>query len=328
MKHNIYKLVKKGNTLMITRNNNIIIKFVIVLSLIILVELINFIMTLYVNVNDTIGHNVVDMIAIIKFAAILTLFIPLFRWTQNKNTDLLKEQIVVHTKYVFLISLFYFIIIYLFKYSVILDVMDILRNKMIEGNPALLLNYSVYSYNTLKYVMGVYQSFSSELVLMTELLFISWNLRNIMTLKTIEEENVKYDSFLYNVNLKYYSLALMITSFLSINLFKYTFDSMLGAIIFLVSFFLFTIQIPLHYFVNRISNSSRNKSTKSNFIVFHRLTFILGIITIIGFIINIGLNLYQHELGIGTYRIFTSLISLCIAIYITYKISKTKSLLN
>jgi len=312
---------------MITRNNNIINKFVIVLSVIIFIEIINFIMNLYVNVNDTLGYNVVDIIYIVKFISIVSLFIPLFRWTQDKDNELLKDQVVVHTKFVFVISIFYFLIIYLFKYSIVLDVMDILRNKMIEGNPALLLNFSVYSYNTLKYVKGVFQGFNSELILMVELLFITWNLRNVMTLNTNDEEEVSYDSFLYNKDLKYFSLALVVTSFLSINLFEFVFDAT-GALMFFVSFFLFTISIPLHYFVFRIGNSQRKKSTRSSFETFHKITFILGIITIVGFVINLGINLYTRDLGIGTYRIFSTIISLGLGIYVTYRITKNRNLIS
>jgi len=311
---------------MISRNNNTIAKFVIVLSIIVLIEIINFIMNIYLNVNDTLGNNVIDMLYFIKFIGIFTLFISLLLWIKNKNNNLLKEQVVVHTMFVFVISIFYFLILYLFKYSIILDVMDILRNKMIEGNPALLLNFSVYSYNTLKYVKGAYQSFNSELILMVELLFITWQLRNVMSVETEDEENVNYDSFLYNNTLKYFSLALIIFSFLSINLFSYTFDS-LGAVMFLVTFFLFSIQLPLFYFIRKISNSSKNKSTRSSFVVFHNLSFMLGIISIVGFIIGLILNLYAWQIGIGTYRLYSIIISLCISIYITFRIYKTRELI-
>ena len=312
---------------MIARNNNAVIKFVIVLSVIVFIETLNFIMNIFLNVNDTLGNNVIDMLFFIKFLSILTLFISLYIWTRNKDNNLLKEQVVVHTLFVFFISIFYFIILYLLKYSVILDVMDILRNKMIEGNPALLLNFSVHSYNTLKYVKGAYQSFNSELILMIELLFILWNLRNIMSLETVEEKHVNYDSFLYNNNLKYYSAVLIGFSFLSINLFAYTFDT-LGAIMFLVTFFLFSIQIPFHYFISRVSNSSRKKSTKSSFIVYHKMALLLGVISVIGFVIGLGLNVYARDIGFGSYRIFSTLISLGLSSFITFKIFRTKSLLT
>ena len=312
---------------MITRNNNSIIKFVIVLSVIVFIETLNFIMNIFLDVNHTLGINVIDMLFFIKFLSIFTLFISLFIWTRNKDSNLLKEQVVIHTIFVFSISIFYFIIIYLLKYSVILDVMDILRNKMIEGNPALLLNFSVYSYNTLKYVKVAYQSFNSELILMTELLFILWSLRNIMSIETVEEKHVNYDSFLYNNNLKYFSVTLIGSSFLSINLFAYTFDT-LGAIMFLVTFFLFSLQIPFHYFIFKISNSSRKKSTRSSFITYHKIALLLGIISIIGFIIGLGLNVYARDIGFGSYRIFSTIISLSISSYITYKIIKTKTLLT
>ena len=162
---------------------------------------------------------------------------------------------------------------------------------------------------------------------MTELLFILWSLRNIMSLETVEEKHVNYDSFLYNNNLKYYSVTLIGFSFLSINLFAYTFDT-LGAIMFLVTFFMFSLQIPFHYFITRISNSSRRKSTRSSFIIYHKIALLLGVISIIGFTVGLGLNVYARDIGFGSYRIFSTIISLGISSYITYKVFKTKSLIT
>ena len=312
---------------MIDRDNNFISKFVIVLSVIVFLELINIVMNLYVNINDDISYNVVDMLFIIKFIGIVTLFISMYIWSRNKDNNLLKEQLLIHTKYVLMISIFYFLILYLFKYSIVLNAMDILRNKMIEGNPALLLNFSIYTYNTLKYVKGVFQSLNSEFILMIELLFIVWNLRNLMTLKTKKEDVVYYDSFLYNNNLKYFSLALILTSFLSINLFKYEFE-LIEAMMFLVSFFLFSISIPLHSFIRDISNMQRNKSTKSDFTTLHRLSSILSLAILVGAVIYLGLVLYGFTVGIGSYRIIPTFVSIAISGFISFNVMRTRRLLE
>jgi len=296
------------------------------LAAILVLEMINFITTIYVNTNDTVGYNVVDMILIIKFIGVLSLFITLFWWNHNKDNDVLKDQVVVHTKYIFVISIFYFLISYLFKYSIILEVMDILRNKMIEGNSSLLLNFAVYSYNTLKYVQGVYQSFSSELVLMFELIFITWSLRNMMSLETDPEDEVQYDSFLHNPYLKYVSLLLLISSFLSINLFEYVFDFS-GAVMFLVSSFIFSLQIPLFYFVRSLSNTEKNSSTKSHFRTFHRLSLLLSVITIVGYIVYLGLLIVFIN-GTGNYRFITTIISLALSSYMTYRLYHTLRLIE
>ena len=312
---------------MINKDNNFIGKFTIVLSIIILFEILNFVMSFYISSTDTVGFNVVDMVFIIKFIGVVTLFISLFWWGRSKHNNLLKEQVIIHTVYVFAISIFYFTILYLFKYSIILSVMDILRNKMIEGNPALLLNFSVYSYNTLKYVEGVYQSFTSELILMIELLFITWNLRNLMTLTKKEEKNVHYDSFLHKGYLKYVTLALLISSFLSINLFEFVFD-FLGAMMFLISFFLFSLQLPLHYFTVKLSNMQPSETTKSVFVTLQKSSFILSIITAVGFVVYLCLIIYGFTVGVGSYRLFSALTSLVLVSIVVYNTSRTLRLVE
>lgn len=313
---------------MITRNNNVITKFLIVLGVIILIETLNVIMILFVEVNDTIGYSVIDMLFFVKYIAIIALFIPLFRWNRDKDYELLKERVLLHTKYVFIISLFYFIVLYIFKYSLVLDVMDILRNKMIEGNPELLLNFSVFVYNRMKFVRDAYQNFNSELILLMEMLFVLWNIRNIMDLKEEDEEVVVYDNFMYNTNLRLYSSILVVTSFLSINLFEYIFYDFVYAIMFFVSFFLFSLSVPLQILTTNVAKMNNVKSTKNKFLVFNKLANIISIVMVIGFVVLVGLNIYVFELGLGTYRMFTAIASFGISTYILFRIVKVRSLVN
>ncbi len=312
---------------MIDRNTKFINRFIIVLSVIIFIEVLNFIVNLYVSINDIDGYTVVDIISIIKFIGLVTLFISLLWWKKDKTNNLLKYQVVVHTKYVFVISIFYYLTLYLYKYSIILNVLDILKNKMIEGNPALLLSFAKYSYTTLNYVQGVYQNFNSEAILTIELLFILWNLRNFLTLKTVKEETVKYDSFLYTNYLKYFSLALILFSFLSINLFEYVFD-LINAIMFLVSFFLFSIQLPLYHFLRRLSNLENDKITKNEFMSLHKLSLFLSLISMIGFIIYFGILIYALSNGINSYRLVSTFISIILSFIIFKRILYTMKLTN
>ena len=198
---------------------------------------------------------------------------------------------------------------------------------MIEGNPALLLSFAKYSYTTLNYVQGVYQNFNSEAILTIELLFILWNLRNFLTLKTVKEETVKYDSFLYTNYLKYFSLALILFSFLSINLFEYVFD-LINAIMFLVSFFLFSIQLPLYHFLRRLSNLENDKITKNEFMSLHKLSLFLSLISMIGFIIYFGILIYALSNGINSYRLVSTFISIILSFIIFKRILYTMKLTN
>lgn len=309
---------------MIKRNNDYVSKFLVILAVIIFLDFMNVIMNLYVNVNDELGINVVDMLFIIKLVSMISLFAVLLRWNSNKDNVLLKQQLVIHIIYVILVSMFYFFILYLFKYSIILNAMDILRNKMIEGNPATLLNFAIYTYNTLKFVKSSYQGFNSEFILMLQIVLLVWHLRNMMTLDTEEEETKHYDDFLFNRSHKFLAFALIIIGFLSINIFEYIYTP-LEAVMFLISTFLFTIQIPNFLFMSRIWEMDRNSTLQSEFKTFYSITNLLMYISVIGFGIYLGVQVVALSQGFFSYRFFMSVAGFITSLYMLVSINKIRS---
>ncbi|QMS85347.1 hypothetical protein [Candidatus Xianfuyuplasma coldseepsis] len=311
---------------MIKRNQDYISKFLVILAIIIFLDVMNVIMNLYINVNDELGINVVDMLFIIKLIGSISLFAVLLRWASNKDNTLQKQQLVIHTIYVILVSMFYFFIMYLFKYSIILNAMDILRNKMIDGNPATLLNFAIYTYNTLKFVKSSYQGFNSEFILMLQIVFLVWHLRNLMTLDIEEEETEHYDDFLFVRGHKFVALAMIIVSFLSINIFEYIYDP-LEAVMFLVSSFIFTIQIPIFLFLNRIWAMDRNHTLPSEFKTFYKVVNVLLYVTVIGLGIYLGIQVIALSQGSFSYRFFMSVAGFITSFYMLLSVNKIRSLI-
>ena len=73
-----------------------------------------------------------------------------------------------------LLHIVYFISVYLQSYILIDDTLIIIRDKILRGNPALILDFSSYNYTVLSYVVSLLQSVNSPLIL----LFMSlWTMR-------------------------------------------------------------------------------------------------------------------------------------------------------
>ncbi len=96
-----------------------------------------------------------------------------------------------------MLHIVYFISVYLQSYLLIDDTLIIIRDKILRGNPALILDFSNVNYTTLSYVTGLLQGINSPLIL----LFLTlWTTRLYYTanqMQQIEEIPKKYDHFLF-----------------------------------------------------------------------------------------------------------------------------------
>ncbi len=144
----------------------------------------------------------------------------------------------------------------------------------------------------------------------------------------IEEEKVHvYDAFLFDVWIfPLYSL-LVLSSFLSINIFEWRYD-LIRSVEMLVAIAGFTVVLPGLIPAFTIYNRRNNECTRSFFIDTYRL---LLITSILGFVIFIGLfitNLYLSSLEIGSYRLITSVIAIFLSAIIFYRVRRILSLEN
>ncbi len=302
---------------MIKRNQHIINSFISILTIFVLINIANVYMNFYASVNDTFDFTIIDSLFIIKLIALLSLFIPLVIWSRRTDFDILKKQVIILSITVFVISILFYVTLYLIKFDILLNAMDILRNKMIEGNKSLLLEFSIETYNTLKFLKTSYQGLNSELILMTELLFLLWHTRNIFTLQTVDEDNIEYDDFMYSPNYR-------ISSFVTINLLSYTFD-LLGFLLFTFSLGAFVITILINHYMFRISRMVSFKSSKSHYNTFLNSTYILNIINILMYIAIIILNIYARMLEVGSYRIISANITLLLSLILFMRLTYVKT---
>jgi hypothetical protein len=200
-----------------------------------------------------------------------------------------------------LLHIVYFISVYLQSYLLIDDTLIIIRDKILRGNPALILDFSNYNYTVLSYVVSLLQSVNSPLIL----LFISlWTMRlyyQAYTIPVSEQPLKKYDSFLYTMIIPILWFLLMISSFLSINLLSITYsfvqslEMFLGILLFILSTVGYLTSY--HWYKHKDKPSSVVDMTLSHRFLFHLIKPIS--------ILLLGLLLFHVLTGFLSYRIYS-----------------------
>ncbi len=220
-----------------------------------------------------------------------------------------------------LLHIVYFISVYLQSYILIDDTLIIIRDKILRGNPALILDFSSYNYTVLSYVVSLLQSVNSPLIL----LFMSlWTMRlyyQASTIQVIEQPLKKYDSFLYKLMVPILWFLLMISSFLSINLLSITYSFVQSLEMFLgILLFVFSTVGYLtsyHWYKHKDKPSSIANMTLSHRFLFHLIKPI--------FVLLIGLMLFHVLTGFLSYRIYSVSASLAfILLLLLYHYRLTK----
>jgi len=251
-----------------------------------------------------------DILLWIQLIFVMVSYFYLKAFQKNKTTFVVS----IYKKIVFgflLLLIIYFISVYLQSYLLIDETLVIIRDKILRGNSALILNFSNVNYTTLSYVVGLLQSMNSPLII---LFMALWTMRFYYRadhVDTILETSKRYDDFVYTLFIPLFWFIVMISSFLSINLLtlEYTWQE---SIEMLLSIPLFMMAM-IGWLVSLKWYQTKNKSiTPSEMTSAHRfLFFILKPM----FIFSIGLLLYHIFTGYQTYRIYASYVAIgCIMI--------------
>jgi hypothetical protein len=273
------------------------------------------------------GYGLPDIFIYMKASVFLIIFVMLFFWMQNKNFNITKSNLKILLTIAFILIVVYFMSLYVYKYSLLLDTASIIKNKILEGNASLALNFSMINYRTLDYINTIYGGFNSEFVLFFEALAIQMVLVKMEKLEIVTEEVHKYDRFMYDNILFYIFFILSITSFVSINIFKYRFDT-LGSVevgIGIIGFILATAGLIPAF---NISRNKKFSSTKSFLLGNYKFMLSVSVLGVIAYGALFGLNVLFLSMERGTYRIGFALVSFLLSLVIIYRVRKTIVLEN
>lgn len=273
------------------------------------------------------GYGLPDILIYIKAIISLSLFILLVVWLSNPDMKLPRLTLKMLLVSMLAVIALYVLSLFLYKYVLLLDTISIIKNKILNGNPATILDFSGINYRTLTYVSTIYAGFNSEIILFFEALTIQYLAMKINQLEIEPEGLHKYDTFLFDRSLFWFYFFFVLGSFLSINIVTFRFD-LLGLLEIGLALFIFIIVFPGIVPAFRIAKWGDQEVTRSFFIGSYRLIWIVTLISSICLLGLFGLNIAFIGLGRETYRVVSSGVTFILSIIIFTRVHRILSLEN
>jgi hypothetical protein len=264
------------------------------------------------------NYSLLDVLLLVNAFAFLLFYIVLrsIRTTRRFTINMVTLKQIMR---VLLMSmLFYYIAAFMEIFTNVDNTALIISEKILQGNPALALNFSVINFQTLDYVMSLFRGIHSPLVLLFILLYFQKLFYDTHKIDRLEEQEKTYDPFLYDKTIPFAWTMLMVLTFLSMNLITLNYD-LFGALEMLMSIPLFMLSflgvIPSFIWQQTI----HKKTTPSVMTYNHRfLRKLLGIIAI--FTISLGIYHYvSYTQETLSYRYITTGLSFVFILYLFWR---------
>ncbi len=283
-----------------TTNRSRMVTIAIITGIILVFDLFTIITNIYV-APILEGYGLPDILIYLKTTIFLLLFILVMVWLKQREPKLTKTTFKLLMVVGLLMIAAYFLALYLYKYMLILDTADIIKRRILLGNPDLYLDFSGLNYRTLMNVLTIFGGFNSELILFAETMAFLMCVYSVDKMIEMEEKKHVYDSFMFDVALFPIIFIWVILAFLSINILSSRFD-LLGSLEIGLAVAGFTAVAAAVIPSFKIYRNRDNECTQSFFISTYRLILIVSIFSMILYLILFGLNVSFISLGRGTDR--------------------------
>jgi hypothetical protein len=265
------------------------------------------------------GYGLPDIFIYLKTVIFFVIFVILMLWQNNKGFNLTKTTIRILIFLGFFTIVAYFFSLFMYKYVLIFDTAEIIRNNILYGNPNLVFDFSAQNYKTLSYVTTIFGGFNSEAILFAEALVFEIFLFKSKHYEVKEEKKYEYDLFLFDPTISILFIVLAVISFVSINIFTFRYDE-LASLEMGISILGFMIVASGISPASQLIKGRGEAVTKSFFRGNYNLLFVLLIISTLIFIGLFTINVVFISLNRGSYRLVTSLIALIISVVLAIKV--------
>lgn len=305
-----------------------------IMSLIFFVVLFSFIMDVIAIITNVYISPSLEKVSfaevLIYFKATISLImlILLAYWRRSKYFKLAIQVVQMFLISLFVVLIFYFLYLYIYKFFLLEETISIIKDRILNGNPALAFEYSRENLRTLNYIFAIYISTNSELMLFFQALFMTLVIYKSKDLIHVHEDEHHYDEFLFShVDLPA-SLVVLILSFLSLRILEVQYDvSDLLELIISIAGFVFAI--PLFISTLRIALISDTQTCTKTFFRTHHTTTMLSALAVCA--ISITLFIYHiSSIPIAgfNYRIVTTIAGAIVSIYLIIRSRYVLSLEN
>lgn len=254
-----------------------------------------------------------EVLLYLKLFIALAFFIILLLFKFKYNFNLSKEVLQTFLVTMLVMVIFYFFYLYIYKYFLLIETIDIIKYKIIDGNSSLAVTYSLINLQSLSYVTSIFSGAHSELILFSEALLLLLSIFKVKDVEVVPEKTFNYDTFLFKRIDIPLSILLLILSFLSIRIINIEYEYhevlelVLGIIAFSASIFVMTSTIKF----NKISLDMTSTVT-----YYRSYVFIMIASSIIACMSSSALFIY-HLISLANgeynYRTIPSFITLVLA---------------
>jgi hypothetical protein len=309
---------------MINRNNETKMRYLMyVVGAIVFFDLMTIITNLYIApILD--GFGLPDILIYLKTLTFMLLFIVISIWVKDSSFSISKSTLKQLLWLGFYVLCTYFFSVYMYKYYLIVDTQNIIKNQILGGNPALVFDLSRINLQQLTYITTIFSGFNSEIMLFVQAIVFQALLLGVKNFDMEPEEDIMYDTFMFDSKLFYISMLHMLFAFLTINLLTFRYE-LLGAIEIGLAVTAFAVSILNFITSSDVFKMRNNYCKQSDFVSSHRFMILLMIINIVLFSVLFGYNVYLYIIFAGTYRVVAALLALSTAIYL---LIRTKSILS
>jgi|LFRM01.1.fsa_nt_gb hypothetical protein len=321
----LFFLNEKEGFVMNEKSKIIINRYIFILAAILVLDILTIITNIYISpVLENFGMP--DIFIYIKLLITLTCLV-LFILFYKEKFILPSYMVNIFLLLVFFSVLVYFFSIFVYKMVLLNQVSNDILDKILKGNPSLVIDVSRKNYQILQYVIVINSGVNSEFVLLIQNIAIQYALSKVKNIEYADEPFHQYDEFLYDKYLNFLPTLLLILSFLSINLFSSRYD-LLESFEMGISLLAFAITVPSTYLMQKFFGTKNSTTTKSRFVITYLYILIISMINIILYLSLIGINVALIILNRGSYRIITSVLALVVSIIMLIKSKFILSLEN
>jgi len=209
---------------MISRNNETKMRYLMyTIGAILFLDIMVIITNLYIApILD--GFGLPDILIYLKTLTFLILFVVISTWVKDDGFSLSKSTLRLLLWLGFSVLCTYFFSVYMYKYYLIVDVQNIIKNQILGGNPALVFDLSRINLQQLTYITTIFSGFNSEIMLFVQAMVLQALIIGTKSFDILDEPDTMYDTFMFDSKMFYISMLHVVFAFLTINLLTFRYE--------------------------------------------------------------------------------------------------------
>jgi hypothetical protein len=303
-------------------NSRFIYVFTVALVGLFILDLLSLITVAFINLQLE-EYPATNFFIYLKLIFEIAMIFRLVYWQINKRNLISKVLVRQFVLMIVILITMQFSLQYMLNYTQILDTMNIVRNKILLGNPALAVSYSQTTYISLRYVVTVYQSLSSDFVLFFEMMLFVGFIHRSHYLEVDNDEIVEYDHLMYPYSKRFVAIGLLFTTFLTLNVSTILYETLADVLYFNTTLVSFILSIGYVYISFKIYGLQFSKATRNTFKAYHQILSVFAYLIIALSFAALLFHLFIFEENIFKVQVYATILSAILGSYLVFQTKRT-----